>query len=180
MRSPEPPYGRRMRRLLLTATVLLALLGAATGCADQALRATTPQAPTTPPSQTSPASTPPPPDGGETSAVSLDTQARLTGEGGLVLLQRCHEATGDYARCGSAAPTELGSHPSVPWGSGLGEVLVRTTASTFVVDSRSHSGAHFLIRRTADGATHRDCSGSATECETGHWAAVPGVAAMLG
>lgn len=179
----------RIQPLLIAAVAALALL---TGCGDSGPSAAFPDAPArstpaaaTPEPSTSPTPSTPsdsttPPPATETSAVSLDTQARLTAEGGLLLLQRCHAKTADYARCQSGATaTQLTSHPSVPWGRGLGETRITATRDTFELDSHSYSGAHFLITRTPAGTTERTCRESRTECATGRWEAIAGVGASL-
>lgn len=164
---------------------LIAMLGTAllSGCVAQGTSTGSPTAshaaPATTPTGAADAERPPPAT--EMAAVSLDTQARLTAEGALVLLTRCEHRTRDFRRCTTGEPgTQLRSHPSVPWGPERGHVRITASSpTTFTLDSHSNSGAHFVIRRQPSGRDRRSCSGSASECETGHWTAVPGAGASL-
>jgi hypothetical protein len=127
--------------------------------------------PTTP--STGPATTPdtlPPDTRGSTSAISRDSEAKLTANGGLDLLRACHRRTKSYAKCQTNGPSSrLGSDPSVPWGTELGHVTIIATRTTYTLDSHSYSGAHFLISRTRHGKIERTCSDSVRECDGGTW-----------
>lgn len=160
-----------MRAIRLGSVLLAAalLLFTAAACGDTATPKAATKTTTTSPPTSSPRSTSPPP-ATEMSAVSRDTQAKLTADGAVTVVAACYAATGDYRRCTTAGTgTKLGRYTAADWGTAPGQVSVAATGDGYTLDSRSYSGAHFVIEQPGGRAARRSCRDSVSECKTGTW-----------
>ena len=160
--------------VLLPAVLLAALLPfAGASCGDgeadrpAAAPTTAERVPATTPPATTDATTPPPAT--EMSAISRDSQAKLTAEGAAAVVAACHATTHDYRRCSTARGSELGTFKAAAWGTEPGPVSLAGNRDGYRLDSRSYSGAHFMIEHTEGGDEHRTCRGSVSECAGGQW-----------
>ena len=65
----------------------------------------------------------------------------------------------DYRDCDTQAELADGGAAGLPWGLGVGEVLVTgATATTYEIRARSLSGAEYTLARDAAGTIQRTCS----------------------
>jgi prepilin-type N-terminal cleavage/methylation domain-containing protein len=95
-----------------------------------------------------------------------DTDAKSNARALVTHVEGCYASEQDYSKCGTSNLGQTG----LPLGSGVGQVDVTATSTSYTVTAKSRSGGVFMIDKSDSSNFDRTCTGGTAGCKSdGSW-----------